>query len=341
MDEFRTKRLRWRQPRASDVDAYMAFVSDYEVVKWTATWPHPAEREFVVSRCVPMAPELGFAGPVFAADEMVGGVGIIAGELGLFVAKPHWGNGYATEMARAAIARAFQTQDFDQIVATIWQANAASVRVLDKLGFAQTGTSRHACNAQDKEVDAIDFCLRRADWLTANPLHILTERLMIRPYSASDVTAFHAIAAAQDMARMLTSVPHPISNEQAADWIEDRQYQGRLGFCAGVYLLDGTLIGNVGIGGDPTSIMFFIDPVQWGRGLATEALCGFLDWAFEQFALPELTGGAMADNPASQRVLEKLGFEFARHDTCTSMARLEPAPQLLYRLTRQRFGATR
>lgn len=37
MDEFRTKRLRWRQPRASDVDAYMAYVSDYEVVKWTAT----------------------------------------------------------------------------------------------------------------------------------------------------------------------------------------------------------------------------------------------------------------------------------------------------------------
>ena len=82
MDEYRTKRLRWRQPRASDVDAYMAFVSDYEVVKWTATWPHPAEREFVASRCVPVAPELGFAGPVFLGDEMIGGIGVIEGELG-------------------------------------------------------------------------------------------------------------------------------------------------------------------------------------------------------------------------------------------------------------------
>ena len=341
MDEFRTKRLRWRQPRASDVNAYMAFVSDYEVVKWTATWPHPAEREFVASRCVPMAPERGFAGPVFAADEMIGGVGIITGELGFFVAKPHWGKGYATEMARAAIAQAFQTQDFDQIVATIWQANAASARVLDKLGFAQTGTSRHACKAQGKEVDAIDFCLSRADWLTANPLRILTERLMIRPYSASDVTAFHAISADKDVARMLISVPHPFSIEQAITWIDDRQFRGRLGFCAGVFLRDGTLIGNVGIGGNPTATMIFIDPAQWGRGLATEALRGFLDCAFDQFGMAEIKAGPMAENPASQRVLAKLGFEFTRIDTCKSLARLEPTPEYLYRLTRRRFGATR
>jgi RimJ/RimL family protein N-acetyltransferase len=47
----------------------------------------------------------------------------------------------------------------------------------------------------------------------------------------------------------------------------------------------------------------------------------------------------LADNPASARVLQKLRFEFVRHDTCQSLARLEPAPELLYRLSRQRFGA--
>lgn len=47
------------------------------------------------------------------------------------------GRGYATEMARAAIAAARQA-GFTDIVASVDEVNAASVRVLEKLGFQRT-----------------------------------------------------------------------------------------------------------------------------------------------------------------------------------------------------------
>ena len=50
------------------------------------------------------------------------------------------GRGYATEMARASIAHARTQPAFSEIVAAVDGVNVASVRVLEKLGFARTGT---------------------------------------------------------------------------------------------------------------------------------------------------------------------------------------------------------
>jgi RimJ/RimL family protein N-acetyltransferase len=49
--------------------------------------------------------------------------------------------GYATEMARAAIAEARTNQGFEEIFATVDEVNAASRRVLEKLGFTRVATS--------------------------------------------------------------------------------------------------------------------------------------------------------------------------------------------------------
>jgi [ribosomal protein S5]-alanine N-acetyltransferase len=54
------------------------------------------------------------------------------------------GKGYATEMARASIAAARANAGFTDIVAAVDGVNAASIRVLEKLGFARQGTSAGA-----------------------------------------------------------------------------------------------------------------------------------------------------------------------------------------------------
>ena len=54
------------------------------------------------------------------------------------------GKGLATEMARAAIARARAQPGFAEIVADVDEVNAASVRVLDKLGFERVGVGQGA-----------------------------------------------------------------------------------------------------------------------------------------------------------------------------------------------------
>ena len=106
------------------------------------------------------------------------------------------------------------------------------------------------------------------------------------------------------------------------------------GFSFGVYVRDGTLIGSVGLGGTPVSTAYFLDQHYWGRGLMTEAMMAFLPWAFARFALTEVTADHFADNPASGRILQKLGFVKTGSALGGSAARPVKAPTVSYRLRR-------
>ena len=70
----------------------------------------------------------------------------------------------------------------------------------------------------------------------------------------------------------------------------------------------------------------------WGRGIATEASCALLDIA-RTLRLPRLQASHFLDNPASGRVLEKLGFEpVGITSPRMSCARGADAPAKLFRL---------
>ena len=58
--------------------------------------------------------------------------------------------------------------------------------------------------------------------------------------------------------------------------IERRLWRGDIGFCLGIYLLDGALIGAVALGGTPVNTAYFLALSQWGRGLMTETMASFL-----------------------------------------------------------------
>ena len=60
-------------------------------------------------------------------------------ELGFWIGRAHWGHGYATEAASRVVAFARDALGVARITATAAEGNAASRRVLDKLGFVETG----------------------------------------------------------------------------------------------------------------------------------------------------------------------------------------------------------
>ena len=93
-----------------------------------------------------------------------------------------------------------------------------------------------------------------------------------------------------------------------------------------------TLLGVVGIGPEPASLMYFIEQAHWGQGLATEACRMVLDYTFVQFAPSQIDADVFVDNPASARVLEKLGFDRVGDGIGKSAARVDDAPVILYRL---------
>ena len=132
-------RLTLRRGRPCDLEGYHALVSDFAVVRMTASWPWPPDRAFTARRATPIDPALGMGGPIFRGKDMVGMMAAIDGELGYAIARAHWGRGYATEMGRALVAHIWAAYEWPHIEATVLDDNPASMRVLEKLGFAETG----------------------------------------------------------------------------------------------------------------------------------------------------------------------------------------------------------
>ncbi len=62
--------------------------------------------------------------------------------LGYWLGRPYWGLGYATEAAAAVVAHGFETLGLERIWAPRFRDNAASGRVLEKVGLAHEGSQR-------------------------------------------------------------------------------------------------------------------------------------------------------------------------------------------------------
>src|SRR5204863_5466253 len=82
--------------------------------------------------------------------------------------------------------------------------------------------------------------------------------------------------------------------------------------------VEGRAMGTIGLDGiqfelrawrvDQAELGYWIAPPLWGRGLMTEAAQAVMRCGFETIGLHKITVGCLADNAASRRVIEKLGF---------------------------------
>lgn len=166
-----------------------------------------------------------------------------------------------------------------------------------------------------------------------------TSRLSVQSFIQSDWHRLQEFGGQPKVARMMASLKSPWPAADVKTWMLRRQYKGNLGFAAGLHVGDDTMIGFVGIGGDPVSCAFAIDPVYWGEGYATEALHGLLCYCFNHLGLQVVTADHFMDNPTSGHIMRKMGFVETGQGTAKSAARLEPAAIITYRLTEPQFKA--
>lgn len=170
MSGFVTERLLVRQASLDDAATLLAIFGDAETMRlfrdgvpFTAT----DVRELLIDAYPAGDPSLVSAPGLVRrrSDDQpagYGGVGYYASETAgppelLFViARAHCGQGYATELARGAIADAFDQPRIAGIVATAHPANAASIRVLEKAGMARIG--------RDSAKNRVRFAITRPGW---------------------------------------------------------------------------------------------------------------------------------------------------------------------------------
>jgi [ribosomal protein S5]-alanine N-acetyltransferase len=78
--------------------------------------------------------------------------------------EPAWGQGFATEAAGALLQWAFNTLDLNRVQSEADTRNAASDRVLHKLGFLREGTLRENCIVDGEVSNSWVYGLLRREW---------------------------------------------------------------------------------------------------------------------------------------------------------------------------------
>ena len=143
----RTPRLLLRPGFPEDAPALALAIADEAIVRNLATAPWPYRMRdaeaFLASPRDPLLPAMLVFERTSAAPQLVGACGLgrrpsNAVEIGYWVARPHWGRGFATEACIALIDIA-RTLGFSAIEGSHFVDNPASGRVLEKLGFEPRG----------------------------------------------------------------------------------------------------------------------------------------------------------------------------------------------------------
>jgi 8-oxo-dGTP diphosphatase len=178
---FDTARLHLRPLRPGDLARITMLADDADISDRTAAIPHPykphhAEYWLTNSRAERERGEaITYAIALKDSDEFIGGISLtlMAGPersilLGYWLGRAYWGYGYATEAVRRALHFIFTDLDRVSAYALVLPGNEASLRVLDKLGFAPCGTEN--LPAEERCRPAFGRRVARADFLAAQPV---------------------------------------------------------------------------------------------------------------------------------------------------------------------------
>jgi RimJ/RimL family protein N-acetyltransferase len=139
-----------------------------------------------------------------------------------------------------------------------------------------------------------------------------TPRLLLRPGFPEDAPALATAIGDEAIVRNLATAPWPYRMRDAEAFLakpRDPVLPSFLVFERGTGAPQ--LVGSCGLGRRPSGSVelgYWIAMPFWGRGLATEACAALVDIA-RTLGFQSLEGSHFLDNPASGRVLEKLGFE--------------------------------
>jgi RimJ/RimL family protein N-acetyltransferase len=145
---LRTARLMLRPFTPADTDAVFALGSNPHVLRY---WDAPPWRERnQAERFIEKSGQLEQDGS--------------GARIGYCYSDTVWGQGYATEAAKAVLRWAFDTLDLNRVQAEADTRNLASARVLEKLGFVLEGTLREDCVVNGDVSDSWVYGLLRREW---------------------------------------------------------------------------------------------------------------------------------------------------------------------------------
>jgi ribosomal-protein-alanine N-acetyltransferase len=181
-----TDRLRLRPFTGADTDAIFALHRSAHILRyWDAPpWRDRAQADRFIVTCGRMAEDGSGARLALErlSDQAFIGWCTLArwnpdfrsASVGYCLDDAAWGQGYATEAGRSLLQWAFDTLDLHRVQAEVDTRNAASARVLEKLGFVREGTLREDCIVDGVVSDSWVYGLLRREW---QPVQVPVDRV--------------------------------------------------------------------------------------------------------------------------------------------------------------------
>jgi ribosomal-protein-alanine N-acetyltransferase len=144
-----------------------------------------------------------------------------------------------------------------------------------------------------------------------------TERLVLRPFRLEDGARVEQLAGDRLVADTTLNIPHPYPAGAAAPWIASHApawMEGTHASFAVTAEAEGGLVGAVALTISAeharAELGYWVGVPFWNRGYCTEASRAMLAFAFEKLGLHRLQARHLVRNPASGRVMQKLGMQF-------------------------------
>ena len=164
MTEILTPRLRLRRARLEDAEALFDVFADARAIRYWSTLPHDEieqTRRFV--RAMIEAPEeISDDFVIELAGRVVGKAGCWRlPEVGYILHPDLWGQGLAREAMTAVVGRMFEVRNVPALTADVDPRNEASLGLLTRLGFRETGRGHRTYRIGEEWCDSVYLQLDR------------------------------------------------------------------------------------------------------------------------------------------------------------------------------------
>jgi RimJ/RimL family protein N-acetyltransferase len=176
-----TKRLLLRPFKLSDGPRVKDLAGNIAIADTTLNIPHPykngmAEEWISTHEAKFKAGEMVNSAIILKSiDSLIGAIGLVSinlrfkrAELGYWVAKEYWNQGYCTEAANTILEYGFQKLDLNKITATHISRNPGSGKVMEKIGMKKEGILREHVYKWDKYEDLVTYGILRKEWESKN-----------------------------------------------------------------------------------------------------------------------------------------------------------------------------
>ncbi|MFD0048413.1 GNAT family N-acetyltransferase [Actinomycetes bacterium NPDC127524] len=164
-----TNRLRLRLFNETDAQEVAKLCNNYNLYKNTLYLPYPYSIEDALSWIKNHLDNFNddkyfeFAITDKTTEELYGAIALSNhqkfnnGELAYWIGEEYWGNGYATEAAKAILEFAFIEKGYNKVFARYFHSNPASGRVIEKIGMKKEGSLREHVKKDEEYIDLV-YC---------------------------------------------------------------------------------------------------------------------------------------------------------------------------------------